>query len=263
LQMDGFSKIEYNIKKSILPTKTVHTQFSHDHVTGDLHNLSIFNSIFATQCNIMDRIRVAIYEDNAGLREILASIIRDSQEFELAGEFGHCLDVVKNTRAFDPEVIIMDIDMPGMSGIEGVLKVKKEYPKVEVIMNTVFDDDDRIFNALKAGATGYLLKKSSLSNLLSSIKEVKNGGAPISSTIARKVLQLPFASGKESNDTYNLSEREIDILKHLSKGLSYKMVAIEMIISLDTVRTYVKRIYEKLHVHSVTEAVHKVFIDKN
>lgn len=207
-------------------------------------------------------IRVAIYEDNAGLREILASIIRESDEFELAGEFGHCLDVIQNTKAFAPEVIIMDIDMPGRTGIEGVRELKSAYPDVEVIMNTVFDDDDRIFNAIKAGATGYLLKKNSLSTLLSAIKDVKNGGAPISPSIARKVLQLPFAIGKESDATYNLSEREIEILKFLSKGLSYKMVANEMIISIDTVPTYVKRIYEKLHVHSVTEAVHKVFIEK-
>jgi DNA-binding NarL/FixJ family response regulator len=209
-----------------------------------------------------NKIRVAIYEDNGGLREILASIIRESEEFELAGEFGHCLDVVQNTKAFAPEVIIMDIDMPGRTGIEGVMELKSHYPDVEVIMNTVFDDDDRIFNALKAGATGYLLKKNSLATLLTAIKDVKNGGAPISPSIARKVLQLPFAAGKGSESTYNLSEREVEILKHLSKGLSYKMVAGEMIISIDTVRTYVKRIYEKLHVHSVTEAVHKVFIEK-
>jgi DNA-binding NarL/FixJ family response regulator len=210
-----------------------------------------------------NKIRVAIYEDNAGLREILASIIRESEEFELTGEFGHCLDVVQNTKAFAPEVIIMDIDMPGRTGIEGVQELKSHYPEVEVIMNTVFDDDDRIFSALKAGATGYLLKKNSLATLLTAIKDVKNGGAPISPSIARKVLQLPFAKGKSSESTYNLSEREIEILKLLSKGLSYKMVAGELIISIDTVRTYVKRIYEKLHVHSVTEAVHKVFIEKN
>jgi len=207
-------------------------------------------------------IKVAIYEDNAGLREILASIIRESEDFELAGEFGHCLDVIRNTEAFNPEVIIMDIDMPGRTGIEGVKELKSIYPDVEVIMNTVFDDDDRIFNAIKAGATGYLLKKNSLATLLSAIKDVKNGGAPTSPSIARRVLQLPLAKGKESEATYNLSEREIVILKYLSKGLSYKMVAAEMIISIDTVRSYVKRIYEKLHVHSVTEAVHKVFIEK-
>lgn len=208
------------------------------------------------------KIRVAIYEDNAGLRDILASIIRESEEFELAGEFGHCLDVVQNTKAFMPDVIIMDIDMPGRTGIEGVQELKSHFPEVEVIMNTVFDDDDRIFNAIKAGATGYLLKKNSLATLLTAIKDVKNGGAPISPSIARKLLQLPLATGKAKESTYNLSEREIEILILLSKGLSYKMVAKELIISLDTVRTYVKRIYEKLHVHSVTEAVHKVFIEK-
>ena len=108
----------------------------------------------------MDRIRVAIYEDNNSLREILSSIIRESSEFELAGEFGHCLDVVKNTEVFKPDVIIMDIDLPGRTGIEGVREVKAIFPEVEIIMNIIFDDDEKIFNALKAGATGYLLKKS-------------------------------------------------------------------------------------------------------
>lgn len=166
----------------------------------------------------MDRIRVAIYEDNNSLREILSSIIRESSEFELAGEFGHCLDVVKNTEVFKPDVIIMDIDLPGRTGIEGVREVKAIFPEVEIIMNIIFDDDEKIFNALKAGATGYLLKKSSLSTLLTVIKEVKNGDAPIVPSIARRVLQMPFASGMGSNETYNLSEREIEILKQLSKG---------------------------------------------
>ncbi len=223
--------------------------------------MSIF-ALLLTTATMSDPIRVAIYEDNTGLREILASIIRESEEFELAGEFGHCLDVVQNTKVFTPNVIIMDIDMPGRSGIEGVRELKLHYPEVEVIMNTGFEDDDKIFDALKAGATGYLLKKNSLAMLLTAIKDVKHGGAPISPSIARRVLQLPFASGKASDNTYNLTEREIEILKHLSKGLSYKMVAQEMIISIDTVRTYVKRIYDKLHVHSITEAIHKVFIDK-
>ncbi|MBC7883843.1 MAG: response regulator transcription factor [Saprospiraceae bacterium] len=210
----------------------------------------------------MQAIKVAIYEDNNGLREILSSIIRESDEFELAGEFGHCLDVVQNTEAFRPDVILMDIDMPGRTGIEGVRDVKSQYPEVEVIMNTVFDDDDRIFNAIKAGATGYLLKKNSLSTLLSSIREVHAGGAPMSPSIARRLLSLPVFTKKEHTSQHLLSERELSILQLLSKGLSYKMVADELFISIDTVRTYIKRIYEKLHVHSVTEAVHKVFIEK-
>ncbi|MBK8668677.1 MAG: response regulator transcription factor [Saprospiraceae bacterium] len=208
------------------------------------------------------KIKVALYEDNAGLRETLASIIRDSDEFVLAGEFGHCLDVIQNTKAFSPEVIIMDIDMPGRTGIEGVKDLKSVYPEVEVIMNTVFDDDDRIFNAILAGATGYLLKKSSLSTLLSSIKEVHAGGAPMSPSIARKILSIPRQHAGTNDFKHILSERELNILQLLAKGLSYKMVADESFISIDTVRSYIKRIYEKLQVHSVTEAVHKVFIEK-
>ncbi|MFZ1705121.1 MAG: response regulator transcription factor [Saprospiraceae bacterium] len=206
-------------------------------------------------------IKVAIYEDNAGLREVLASIIRDSLEFELAGEFGHCLDIVKNTTVYHPEVILMDIDMPGMTGIQGVKELKKHFPDVEVIMNTVFDDDDRIFHALQAGATGYLLKKNSLATFLNSIKEVKSGGAPMSPSIARRLLQLSVSNNSEAFN-FELSDREMEILQLLSKGNSYKMVAENLFISIDTVRTYIKRIYEKLHVHSVTEAIHKVFIEK-
>ncbi len=211
----------------------------------------------------MQKIKVAIYEDNGGLREILAGIIRDSEAFELAGEFGHCLDAVQNTAAFHPDVVIMDIDLPGKSGIEGVRDIKSSFPEVEIIINTVFDDDERIFSAIKAGATGYLLKKNSLATLLSSIQEVHAGGAPMSPSIARRVLTQPLVSNSENNFLKLLSERELEILRLLSKGFSYKMIAEELYISIDTVRTYVKRIYEKLHVHSVTEAVHKVFIEKN
>lgn len=208
------------------------------------------------------KIRVAIYEDNAGLREILAAIIRESEDFELAGEFGHCLDAIKNTEAFKPDVILMDIDMPGKSGIDAVREIKDSFPETEIIMNTVFDDDDRVFRAIQAGATGYLLKKNSLATLLNSIKDVKSGGAPMSPSIARQLLNLPWIRQRDKNNNHDLSDREMQILEFLSKGLSYKMVAEELYISIDTVRSYIKRMYEKLHVHSVTEAIHKVFIDK-
>ncbi len=210
----------------------------------------------------MAEIKVSIYEDNTGLREVISNIISNTTGFELVGAYSNCLDIITNTNENLPDVILMDIDMPGKTGIEGVLEIKPLFPNVEVIMNTVFEDDERLFKALQAGATGYLLKKNSLSALLESIKDVYSGGAPMSPVIARKVLKLPFAEGKSNNVINNLAERELEILKLLSKGLSYKMVASELFISIDTVRTYIKRIYEKLHVHSVTEAIHKVFIDK-
>lgn len=208
-------------------------------------------------------IKVAIYEDNQGLRDVLAKIIRESDDFELAGEFAHCLDIIANTTAFGPQVILMDIDMPFKNGIEGTAEVKSAFPNVEVLMNTVFDDDDRIFESIKAGASGYLLKRNSLKDLLSSIREVVTGGAPMSPTIARKVIEFQKDRGVKSSNKMNLNEKEFEILSLLSRGKSYKMVADEMNLSLDTIRSYIKKIYEKLHVHSITEAVHKVFIDKS
>ncbi len=207
-------------------------------------------------------IKVAIYEDNHGLRDVLASIIRETDGFELAGEFAHCIDVVKNTEVFLPDVIIMDIDLPGKNGIEAVKELSTSHSKVEIIMHTVFDDDDRIFNAIKAGATGYLLKKNSLARLIEAIKEVHSGGAPMSPGIARKVLKFQQDNTGTEANMLDLSEREYEVLSLLSKGNSYKMVAEEIGLSLDTIRSYIKRIYEKLHVHSVTEAIHKVFIEK-
>jgi DNA-binding NarL/FixJ family response regulator len=207
-------------------------------------------------------IKVAIYEDNHGLRDILSQAIRAQDGMEMAGEFSHCLDVVKNTGLWSPDVVIMDIDMPGMTGIEGVRSLKNAYPDVEVIMHTVFDDDDRIFLAIRNGATGYILKNQSIVDMIAAIEDVHNGGAPMSPRIARRIIHFQNQSSKIEFESLGLTEREYGILQKMSKGLSYKMVAEELFISIDTVRTHVKRIYEKLHVHSVTEAVHKVFIDK-
>lgn len=211
----------------------------------------------------MENIKVAIYEDNTGLRETLSQMIRESEGFELAGEFGHCLDAINNTSAFKPDVILMDLDMPGKSGIEGVLEVKSRFPEVEVIINTVFEDEERIFGALKAGASGYLLKKNSMSNILESLKDVASGGAPMSPSIARKVLLTTADKKRKELNAYGLSDREFEILSSLAKGLSYKMIAESCHLSIDTVRSYIKKIYVKLHIHSSAEAIYKVFIDKN
>ncbi len=210
----------------------------------------------------MEKIKVAIYEDNQSLREVLSAIIRNSEGFDLAGEFGHCLDAVQNTIAFQPDVILMDIDMPEKSGIDGVKDVKSVYPAVEIIMHTVFEDTDKIFEAIRAGATGYILKNNSLSSILQYIREVHEGGAPMSPAIARKVLAKQHEPQEPQKTNFNLTEKETNVLRHLANGLSYKMVAAESNLSIDTVRSHVKNIYEKLQVHSVTEAIHKVYHGK-
>ncbi|MBL7783259.1 MAG: response regulator transcription factor [Saprospiraceae bacterium] len=206
-------------------------------------------------------IRTIIYEDNTDLRGALAALIGGTEGFELSGAFDNCLGIVDQVTALHPDVVLMDIDMPGMSGIEGVVRMKKVHPQVEALMLTVFDDDNRVFEAVCAGASGYLLKKTAPARILEALREVTEGGAPMSPVIARKVLQLfPGKPAERDADLDKLTAREMEVLKTLSRGFSYKMVAAEMNISIETVRTYVKRIYEKLQVHSVSEAISKVFL---
>jgi len=208
-------------------------------------------------------IRTLIYEDNTDLRGALAALIGGTDGYELTGAFDNCTGVVAQVAALQPDVVLMDIDMPGMSGIEGVARLKKAHPKVEALMLTVFDDDDRVFQAVCAGASGYLLKKTPPARILEALREVTEGGAPMSPIIARKVLQLfPGKPAERDADLDKLTAREMEVLKTLSRGFSYKMVAAELSISIETVRTYVKRIYEKLQVHSVSEAVAKAFLKK-
>lgn len=207
-------------------------------------------------------IRVIIYEDNTDLRGALAALIGGTDGFELAGAFGECIRVAEQATYLRPDVVLMDIEMPGMSGIEGVVRLKRAWPKAEALMLTVFDDDDRIFQAVCAGAVGYLLKKTQPARILESIREiVEEGGAPMSPVIARKVLQL-FPGKPVVHDTVldKLTVRETEVLKTLARGFSQKMVAAELGISLETVHTHVKRIYEKLQVHSVSEAIAKAFL---
>lgn len=205
-------------------------------------------------------IRVALYEDNEGLRKMLETAIGSDNGLQLVGSHANCVEILKDLQSDQPDVVIMDIDMPGISGIEGVRILKAAYPKIEVIMNTVFDDDDRIFNALKSGATGYLLKKSGVKDLLSAIAEIVKGGSPMSPSIARKVLSMAVQSTPTVKHDLDLTAREIEILDALSKGLSYKMVAAQLNLSIDTIRSHIKKIYEKLHVHSATEAINKVYL---
>lgn len=207
----------------------------------------------------MSGIKVVLFDDNELLRDSIAMLLEDAGDFELAGSYPDCLDVIKNIQQTKPDVAIMDIDMPGMNGIEGVKLIRKNFPTVQILMQTVFDDDEKVFAAIKAGAAGYILKNAEPKYLLESIREVYTGGAPMTPSIARKVLQQ--FQQPETND-FNLSTRETEVLGYLVQGLSYKMISDKMNITYDTVRAHMKKIYEKLHVSSMTEAVAKAINQK-
>lgn len=202
-------------------------------------------------------IRVAIYEDNRPLREALSVLIADTDNLTLVGAYGDCLQANDNTYRHQPDVVLMDIDMPGRNGIQAVQSIRREFPNVEVLMLTVFDDDERVFRALCAGASGYLLKQTPPDEIIEAIEQVYAGGAPMTPSIARKVIQTFPGKANAAAELDQLTSREGQVLHYLAQGYSYKMVADELGISIETVRTHIKRIYEKLHVHSVTEAVSK------
>ncbi|WP_460675527.1 response regulator [Hymenobacter coalescens] len=204
--------------------------------------------------------RVLIYEDNPDLRLSLSHLLGGTPGLELVGALGNCQQVEHDIPRLKPDVVLMDIDMPGINGIEGLKRIKANSPKVSVVMLTVFEDNDRVFQAVCAGADGYLLKKTPPAKLLDAIGEVRAGGAPMTPAIARQVLRLfpkPVAPRQHEDSPANLSAREQEILGLLVEGYSYKMIAHDRGISLDTVRSHIKKIYEKLHVRSMTEAVSK------
>jgi DNA-binding NarL/FixJ family response regulator len=200
-------------------------------------------------------IRVAVVEDNAELREGLARLIDGGSSTGCVGVYGRCEELLAALTGIRPDVIVMDIGLPGMSGIEGVAMIKSVSPATEILMVTVYEDEENIFQAIRAGASGYLLKKSLPGRLLEAIAEVHAGGAPITASIARKVLAAFKGNPLSSSPESSLSLREKEILSALVNGQSYKMIADSCFISIDTVRSHIKSIYGKLRVHSKSEAV--------
>ena len=203
------------------------------------------------------QIGIVVYEDNNNLRESLCNLITFSKDLLLLGNYARVDEVTMQVMELQPDVILMDIDMPGMNGIEAVKQIRTFNQQVQIIMLTVFDDNRHVLDAICAGASGYLLKKHISDHLLDAIAQVLQGEAPMSPGIARMVIQSMQQSAKPAINNYNLTQREKEILSNLSKGNSYKLIAADLIISIDTVRTHIKNIYEKLQVHSQVEAVSK------
>jgi DNA-binding NarL/FixJ family response regulator len=207
-------------------------------------------------------IRITVFDDSADFREGLFHLINMTDNLVLAGAFPDCTSVIKNIEDTAPDVVLMDIDMPGISGIEAVKVIKNDFPELNILMLTVFEDDNKIFEALRAGASGYLLKKTHPSKILDAIQEVLRGGAPMSEAIAKKVVRFFASQNKPSQNESALSLKEKEALKYLVTGHSYKMVAADMHITIETVRSHIKHIYDKLHVNSKTEAVIKAMRDR-
>lgn len=210
-------------------------------------------------CDMEQKIRILLYEDNRDLREGMTFLLQATPGLELVGAFPDCSNLEMQIPGLRPDVVLMDIDMPGRSGIEATPIVKALRPQAQVLMLTVFEEEDKIFQAIRNGASGYLLKRTAPTEIITAIHDVNKGGSPMTSSIARRVLlffqQQPPVNAPKIN--YELSPREMEILKSLVKGYSYKLIAAEHFISIDTVRSHIRHIYEKLQVSSKTEAVLK------
>lgn len=209
-------------------------------------------------------IRVAIFEDNKHLRETFQLLLENTPGYICVGAWPNCNELVLMLHANPCDIVLMDIEMPGMNGIEATKLIKEKFPAVLVLIQTVFAQDDYIFNAICAGASGYILKSSTPEEYLTAIKDVHNGGSPMTGGIARRVLEL-FKHNLQPDkpqDDYNLTAQEKKVLQQLVQGKSYKLAAAELFVSVDTVKTHVRNIYAKLQVHSGTEAVSKAIRDK-
>ncbi len=200
-------------------------------------------------------IQVAIVEDDAEARKILASWIQHASGFRLVGEWGSAEKAISELPQKEPDVVLMDINLPGMNGVEATKKLKPLLPNTQFVILTVYEDTDHIYSALAAGASGYLLKETPREELLIALQEVYGGGSPMTSNIARKVTQSFQQKMRKDEAEFGLSTREREVLELLSRGYLYKEIADSLQISTPTVNTYIRRIYEKLHVRSRSQAV--------
>ncbi len=204
-------------------------------------------------------ISLAIVEDLAEVREGLKQFISLNPEFTILGTFQNAEEALYALPRLRPDIVIMDINLPNMNGIECIRQIKKKTPGTQFMMFTVYENDEKVFEALKAGASGYLLKNTGLLQLIEALKELHNGGSPMSANIARKLVTLFREEHAELEPTAGLSKRENEVLQLLSKGLLYKEIADQLDISAGTVRQHIHKIYEKLHVQNRTEALNKAF----
>lgn len=207
-------------------------------------------------------IRVCIFEDSKTFREGLHKLFEGTDRFEMAGAFPNCDHLIKNLKEAQPDVVLMDIKMPGISGIEAIVLIRMHLPSIKVVIQTVFEDDDKIVAAIAAGASGYLLKSSPPQKFIEAVEEAFHGGAPMTGSVAAKVLTLFQSQFSEFRVENDLTSREKEVLQKLVFGKSYKMIAAELFITYETVRFHMKNIYSKLHVTSMTEAVAKAIQKK-
>jgi DNA-binding NarL/FixJ family response regulator len=206
-------------------------------------------------------IRVAVFEDNKLVRESFEAILNGTEGFICAGSYPDCNNLNADMKRSHPDAVLMDIEMNGVNGIEATRLIRERYPEVRILIQTVFEDDDKIFAAICAGASGYILKKTSPAKLIDALTDVCSGGAPMSPGVATRVLHLfqHFAPENKVEDLDLLSNREKEILSLIKEGSNFHQIADKLFISYETVRTHVRSIYRKLHVNSVNEAIVKAF----
>ncbi len=205
--------------------------------------------------------KIILYDDNEALGSSIKLMIEEEDDLEVTAFFAGAESVIEDIRVLQPDVVLMDIDMPDINGVEAVKNIRKINKQLPIIMLTVFDDNENIFNAICAGASGYILKRSATEEIPNAIRNVLTGGAPMTGSVARKVLQM-IPANENTKEAFGITQHEKMVLQLLVKGYSYKMIAAQLTVSIDAVRFHIKKIYDKLHVHSATEAVSKAIKNK-